>query len=243
MPDEPNQPIKRLNFWKVIAVLNILLPILAFAYIGKLIVLEIFYGGPGLVNLAIQSSLISIVEVPIFLSGLFLYSANRSWKKVIGLIAFTIQIILVLLFMMPSTRNQLTSKGGWDFCGNPANQSIKVETIAPPGIFKTDYAPPFINIKSPVWCTMFIGGSGDEVKGNVNFLFDANDDVGLNNVEAESVEIYIDGVLKEKFTSPPYEFVWDSRLVANGSHKIKAVATDKAGNSSNLTTSVQVSND
>jgi hypothetical protein len=61
------------------------------------------------------------------------------------------------------------------------------------------------------------------------------------------VKFYIDGVLNDvlmhPFTGNEYRFVWNTTTAAEGSHTLKAVAFDNAGNSSTATVVVSVDND
>lgn len=75
------------------------------------------------------------------------------------------------------------------------------------------------------------------VFGEVSIAADANDEKGL-----EKVDIYIDGVLTTTITQLPFEFSWDSNTVADGTHTIKAVATDKTGNVAETEIKVTVKN-
>jgi len=50
-----------------------------------------------------------------------------------------------------------------------------------------------------------------------------------------SVEFFVDDISVGKVTSSPYMVAWDTTTVSDGSHKIKAVATDSLGNVSNST--------
>jgi len=50
-----------------------------------------------------------------------------------------------------------------------------------------------------------------------------------------SVEFFVDDISVGKVTSSPYMVAWDTTTVSDGSHQIKAVATDSLGNVSNST--------
>jgi large repetitive protein len=56
------------------------------------------------------------------------------------------------------------------------------------------------------------------------------------------VDFYIDGVLKSTDTSAPYAFAWDTTTSSNGSHTVRATATDAAGNAASATNTVTVAN-
>jgi hypothetical protein len=56
------------------------------------------------------------------------------------------------------------------------------------------------------------------------------------------VEFYIDGELEKQDASSPYQYRWDTTLVANGSHTIKAKALHSSGLSSEHEITVHVNN-
>lgn len=66
--------------------------------------------------------------------------------------------------------------------------------------------------------------NGDSLTGTEDLTVNATDDVGI-----DKIEFYVDGKLVGSIASG-MSCSWDSANVANGTHKLKAVAYDKAGN-------------
>ncbi len=60
--------------------------------------------------------------------------------------------------------------------------------------------------------------------GNITIVAECSD----NLAGIKEVEFYIDGVYKANSSSPPYEWLWDEFSL--GSHEIKVIVYDKAGN-------------
>ncbi|MDH5575943.1 MAG: S8 family serine peptidase [Nitrospirota bacterium] len=81
-----------------------------------------------------------------------------------------------------------------------------------------DSTPPTITSMSP--------SDGSSVSRSVTIQVSASD-----NVQVTSVKLYIDGVLKSSVTSGSLSYGWNTRKVSSGSHLIKAIAQDAAGNS------------
>jgi hypothetical protein len=75
------------------------------------------------------------------------------------------------------------------------------------------------------------------VSGTVTVQASASDNVGVTEVR-----FYIDGSLKTTDTSSPYSYSWDTTGYSDGSHAVKAVAYDAAGNNAEDTNTVTVSN-
>ena len=89
-----------------------------------------------------------------------------------------------------------------------------------------DGTSPMITMTSPA--------TGSTVRGAVGLAADASD-----NVAVAGVRFQVDGVpVGTEDTTAPYSLSWSSSSVANGTHTIRAVARDAAGNS---TTSTAVS--
>lgn len=81
-----------------------------------------------------------------------------------------------------------------------------------------DTTPPAVSISSP--------SSGATVKGNrVTISANASDASGI-----QAVEFYVGGSLLARDTGAPYTANWNLRKVASGSHTIRVVAIDNAGN-------------
>ncbi len=87
-----------------------------------------------------------------------------------------------------------------------------------------DTTSPVVSVTNPVAGTTVSGSS-------VTLSADATDDVAVVGVQFK-----INGSnLGTEDVSSPYSFIWDSTLVANGSHTITTVARDAAGNSATST--------
>jgi hypothetical protein len=67
---------------------------------------------------------------------------------------------------------------------------------------------------------------GATVSGSVDVDASASDNVGV-----ASVQFTVDGASIGTDTSAPYSVSWDTRSVTNGSHTLRAIARDAAGNS------------
>jgi hypothetical protein len=95
-----------------------------------------------------------------------------------------------------------------------------------------DKTSPAVSVSSPV--------AGTTVRGLVTVSAQASDNVGV-----ASVQLQLDGVnLGAKVTTPPYAVSWNTTTATTGSHSLRAVAKDAAGNSRTSTAiSVIVSND
>ncbi len=100
-------------------------------------------------------------------------------------------------------------------------------TSPPPG----DTVPPTVSVSSP--------GSGSTVAGTITVSANASDNVGVTEVK-----LWVDGtILKDdKNGSDGWNVSWATNTVSNGSHTIKVVAFDSAGNSATATSAVVVNN-
>jgi RHS repeat-associated protein len=67
--------------------------------------------------------------------------------------------------------------------------------------------------------------AGTNVGGTVTVTAGASDDG-----QVAKVEFYVDNVLSSASVAAPYQFNWNTTALAAGSHSVKAVATDDAGN-------------
>jgi len=81
-----------------------------------------------------------------------------------------------------------------------------------------DTVPPTVAILSP--------SSGTTVSGQITISAAASDNTGV----IDSVSFYVDGKLIQTVSSSPYEVIWNSAYSVNGSHTLKAIAKDGAGN-------------
>lgn len=93
-----------------------------------------------------------------------------------------------------------------------------------------DTNPPSVSITYPM--------DGATVSGGITVTIDASDDSGVSRVE-----LYKDGALFAVDTEASYEFYWDTTSDQDGSHSLRAVAYDNAGNTGeSKTISVSVEN-
>jgi thermitase len=110
-----------------------------------------------------------------------------------------------------------------DAAGNRSSTSIAITLQAPP-----DTTAPTVSINSPA--------NGATIVGTSNTVSISASD----NKAVTSVVIAIDGVDKATLTSAPYTYAWNTSGLSIGSHTIKATAFDAAGNSANVTHTVNV---
>jgi hypothetical protein len=80
-----------------------------------------------------------------------------------------------------------------------------------------DSLPPSVSFASP--------SEGATVSGTVNVQIDAADDVRV-----EKTDLWVNGALYDIDIAAPYEILWDTRAVPDGSHAIEARAYDINGN-------------
>lgn len=92
--------------------------------------------------------------------------------------------------------------------------------IAPVAVSVPDSIAPTVTITSPI--------NGSFLGGTVFLTAEASDNVGVARVE-----YYKDSETNSfaSSTRPPYDFSWDTTTVSNGTHILRAVAYDEAGNS------------
>ena len=90
--------------------------------------------------------------------------------------------------------------------------------------FTIDNQPPSLTITSPA--------ANARIGGTVTIQATATDNTGVANVE-----LYIDGSLVNTFTSPPYQYSWNTTWIS-GSHTIEMIASDQAGNTATQTETV-----
>ncbi|MFH1663820.1 MAG: Ig-like domain-containing protein [archaeon] len=95
---------------------------------------------------------------------------------------------------------------------------------------ETDSVNPTVTITQPQ--------ESQIVSGTVNISADATD----NETGIKEVRFYVDDVLKANDTTSSYEYSWSSSSVSNGSHTIKAIAEDLAGNTDDDYIMIQVNN-
>jgi subtilisin family serine protease len=107
-----------------------------------------------------------------------------------------------------------------DAAGNRANSTPMTVTV-------TDTTAPTVAFSAP--------GSGATVSGTTTVMVSASDNVGV-----VKVDLYVDNVFYATDTSAPYSFAWNTTTVSLGSHTLKAVARDAAGNTATKTITVTV---
>jgi hypothetical protein len=110
-----------------------------------------------------------------------------------------------------------------DGAGNTTTSAVVTVTVSNSTADKT---PPTVAITSPA--------ASATLSGTVNVTATASDNTGVT-----SVQFQVDGAnAGTSDASAPYAFVWDTTKIANGVHKLGAIAKDAAGNA---TTSAVVS--
>jgi thermitase len=115
----------------------------------------------------------------------------------------------------------------YDAAGNSASSSTISVSVANAAILvQRDTTPPVVAIANPV---------AGRVTGTVSVNLSASDNSGAAGI---TQQLFIDGVLKAKGSGATLAYSWNTRKSNNGTHSLKAVATDAAGNTSSA--SVQV---
>lgn len=119
---------------------------------------------------------------------------------------------------------------GWDpQYGWGRVNAARALQMTPGSNLQADTTPPTVSFSSPA--------NGSILSGTVDVQVSASDNRGVS-----AVSFYVDGVLQSTKTASPYTFTWDTTRASNGSHTLRAVASDAAGNSANSQISVSVSN-
>lgn len=91
--------------------------------------------------------------------------------------------------------------------------------------------PPKVAWKAPV--------AGQSVRG---LLTGSTCEATASDTDMSEVQFYLDGKVIRLERNAPYNCVWDTTKSAEGSHTLKAVAVDKAGNKSTTSIAVKVAN-
>jgi Bacterial Ig domain/RTX calcium-binding nonapeptide repeat (4 copies) len=78
---------------------------------------------------------------------------------------------------------------------------------------------------------------GQTLSGKYNVVVTASDTSKVSNIK-----LYVDSTLVKQENSAPYEFPTDTTKFADGTHTLKAVATDKSGNTITKTVTVTFKN-
>ncbi|HZH18497.1 MAG TPA: Ig-like domain-containing protein [Archangium sp.] len=111
------------------------------------------------------------------------------------------------------TSNRLLTARAYDAGGNVAI-SAPVEVVVVP----FESTPPSVSLTTP--------GGGARIGGTVTLSANVTDVSGVSQVE-----FLLDGArLLGTRTSPPYDYLWDSRSVTNGGHVLSVRAKDLHGN-------------
>lgn len=111
----------------------------------------------------------------------------------------------------------------YDASGNVASSTVSVNVANQ--VTTADVTPPTVAVVKPL--------NGQTVSGMVSISVLASDNVALSKVS-----LYIDGALVASGNGG-LSYNWNSRKVSPGSHSIKAVASDAAGNSASNLIQVQ----
>jgi subtilisin family serine protease len=92
-----------------------------------------------------------------------------------------------------------------------------------------DTTPPAVSFTSPA--------KGATVSRTITVQMSASDNIGV-----AAVTLSVDGLIVATLNCGPYTVTWDTTAVADGAHTLTAAARDAAGNASNASVSVTVSN-
>jgi thermitase len=117
---------------------------------------------------------------------------------------------------------------GWDIYYGSGRVNA-ARAVAAAGGASIDTTAPIVSISAP--------SSGAVVSSVVTVRVSATD-----NAAVSSVSLAVDGKALAMTTATPYDFLWNTATISNGSHVLTATATDTAGNSSYMQISVMVSN-
>ncbi|MCE3264307.1 MAG: peptidase, partial [Pseudoduganella sp.] len=116
----------------------------------------------------------------------------------------------------------------YDAAGNVASSSPVSVNVSNSTTLQpiADTTPPVVRITNP---------TGGSVRGNVNVTVNASDNSGSAGI---SMSLYLDGALLASGSGSSLSYSWNSNKAGQGTHTLRAVARDKAGNTS--TTAVNV---
>lgn len=110
--------------------------------------------------------------------------------------------------------------------------SWTISVAAPPPTPPADTTAPTVAFSAPA--------AGAQVSGTVNGS--ACQATATDDTAVSSVAFSVDGQALNTDAAAPYGCAWDTTTVADGSHVLKAVARDAAGNTSTATVTVTVAN-
>ncbi len=99
----------------------------------------------------------------------------------------------------------------------------------PPSPPSSDTKPPTLSISAP--------RPGATVSGKVSVAVKASDNVAIT-----MLKFYVDGILTAVMAPPTPTWRWDTTGIADGRHKLKVTAVDAAGNSTQASVSVKITN-
>ena len=117
----------------------------------------------------------------------------------------------------------------------PAQTGLTTKTatssLSSRSLFSWDFTKPVVSLAAP--------NGGGPVSGSVTLNASASDNVGVTDVR-----FYVDNssMALATDTTSPYSATWNTTTVTNGTHTLKAVARDAAGNTTTSTRTVTVDN-
>lgn len=129
---------------------------------------------------------------------------------------------------------QFTLPGG-GACGSTAQYFLDFDICAVYqqekffGLVATDNTPPSVQLTAP--------SDGATVSGSVALDATASDDTAVSKVD-----FLIDGALVGSDGAAPYEVMWSSATVPDGTHTVTARAVDASGNNATATRTITTSN-
>lgn len=103
----------------------------------------------------------------------------------------------------------ITAKA-FDAAGNAGVSTVSLTVV-------DDVTPPEVTHTNPAL--------GSSLSGSVTVSCNASDDVGVSRVE-----FFVDGVMVAAVNTAPFNYIWDTASVANGSYLLTTKAYDAAGN-------------
>ena len=107
--------------------------------------------------------------------------------------------------------------------GSSGSHPVIVDNVPNP----TDTTPPTVSFQQPT--------ANSTVSGTVQIVVQATDNVNL-----QSIKLYIDGSLKNSTNVSPLSYSWNSRKVGKGLHILRAEASDGVGLSKTVQIQVNV---
>ena len=163
----------------------------------------LFFSGPGQDSFMVRNSGIETLNfqieeaIPWISASPTGGSSTGEWE--------TITVLVDSTGLGLGTYSGTLSVTSGDAINSPVIISVELELLGD--------QPPFVAISTPQ-------------NGHTVYESTVIDIVALDDIGIDKVQIYIDDVLKHTDTSFPYSYVWDTTQHPNGSHRIRAVATD-----------------